>query len=581
MASPTAPRSRTNSLEGLGQLELSRILDVTSRIFSSIDDMDETVRIICEATNALLSVDKNTLWLFDPFENDRTSLFAKIFDKELCPALSKSQLASVASHRKIPVDKGIAGWVATEEKVAIVTNAYDDPRFNPVVDQQTGYHTHTILTVPIRCNTPWNEIISCNVSVQRTRKYDVKTTPSSNVIGVLQLVNKLPVPMPFTAQDQTLALLLADYIGIALNNCISYRKMVQAQLQANIAMDMLVYHHQVDDSTLEKCLKRAESPEFLAALPEDYLNFSFSPRLLPEEDLVPFVIHMFLCRRIDVNLQVSKKVIARLIITAKRSYRDVPYHNFWHAASVCHAAFVFIEQCNLIDLLGVLATDMLLLATLTHDVDHRGTNNGFQTICSSDLACLYSSEGSILERHHLSQTLGIVSTSGCQILAHLNEESYNDAVDYITHIILSTDLANHFKKCLPALESITPPTGAYDPEDYNHRKTLLSLITTACDLSQVTKPFELSKTISDHIYQEFHAQGDLEKQHGRSPIPMMDRTRADVPREQVGFLDSVALPVYRALAAILPSAQPGLDAALANRDRWAALAKEKSDREAT
>ena len=88
MASPQ-PRSRKNSLEGLGQVELSKILEVTSQIFSSIDDMDETVRTICETTNALLSVDKNTLWLFDPFENDRSTLFAKIFDKELCPALSK------------------------------------------------------------------------------------------------------------------------------------------------------------------------------------------------------------------------------------------------------------------------------------------------------------------------------------------------------------------------------------------------------------------------------------------------------------------------------------------------------------
>lgn len=221
-----------------------------------------------------------------------------------------------------------------------------------------------------------------------------------------------------------------------------------------------------------------------------------------------------------------------------------------------------------------------MLAALTHDVDHRGTNNGFQTICESDLACLYSSEGSILERHHLSQTLGIVSTSGCQVLAHLNEESYNDAVDYITHVILSTDLANHFKKCLPKLPQVTPPTGKFDPEDYDHRKILLSLLTTASDLSQVTKPFELSQRISEHIYKEFHAQGDLEKQHGRTPIPMMDREKADVPREQVGFLDSVALPVYQALADILPGALPGYEAAVRNRAKWAELAAAKEAAEA-
>lgn len=39
----------------------------------------------------------------------------------------------------------------------------------------------------------------------------------------------------------------------------------------------------------------------------------------------------------------------------------------------------------------------LLVSSLCHDVDHRGTTNSFQLASNSVLAALYSSEGSVME----------------------------------------------------------------------------------------------------------------------------------------------------------------------------------------
>ena len=47
------------------------------------------------------------------------------------------------------------------------------------------------------------------------------------------------------------------------------------------------------------------------------------------------------------------------------------------------------------------------------------------------------------------------------------------------------------------------------------------------------------------IYNEFFSQGDLEKSLGRTPPEMMDREKARIPDLQIGFLDHIALPVYR------------------------------------
>lgn len=47
------------------------------------------------------------------------------------------------------MSKGIAGQVARTGEVLNIVDAYSDPRFNRTVDQMTGYHTKTILCMPI------------------------------------------------------------------------------------------------------------------------------------------------------------------------------------------------------------------------------------------------------------------------------------------------------------------------------------------------------------------------------------------------------------------------------------------------
>eukprot|EP00949_MAST-11_sp_MAST-11-sp1_P002751 g2751.t1 len=50
---------------------------------------------------------------------------------------------------RLPMSLGIAGAVATEGKTINIRDAYRDKRFNSSVDKSTGYHTKTILTMPV------------------------------------------------------------------------------------------------------------------------------------------------------------------------------------------------------------------------------------------------------------------------------------------------------------------------------------------------------------------------------------------------------------------------------------------------
>ena len=70
-------------------------------------------------------------------------------------------------------------------------------------------------------------------------------------------------------------------------------------------------------------------------------------------------------------------------------------------------------SCFQIDILG------LIVACISHDLDHRGTNNSFQHKMNNPLAKLYST--STLERHHLNQCLLILTLKGNQILDNLTK----------------------------------------------------------------------------------------------------------------------------------------------------------------
>jgi transcriptional regulator with GAF, ATPase, and Fis domain len=51
---------------------------------------------------------------------------------------------------RVPIGSGIAGAVAQSGQSINIADAYADERFNPAVDKQTGFRTHSILCLPIK-----------------------------------------------------------------------------------------------------------------------------------------------------------------------------------------------------------------------------------------------------------------------------------------------------------------------------------------------------------------------------------------------------------------------------------------------
>uniref|UniRef100_A0A8C5GCD2 PDEase domain-containing protein n=1 Tax=Gouania willdenowi TaxID=441366 RepID=A0A8C5GCD2_GOUWI len=255
----------------------------------------------------------------------------------------------------------------------------------------------------------------------------------------------------------------------------------------------------------------------------------------------------------------------RFCLMVKKGYRDPPYHNWMHAFSVSHFCYLLYKNLGLSNYLEEIEILALFVSCMCHDLDHRGTNNSFQVDSQSVLAALYSSEGSVMERHHFAQAIAILNTHGCNIFEKFNRKDYQRMLDLMRDIILATDLAHHLR-IFKDLQKMADD--GYNPKNRTHRSMLLCLLMTSCDLSDQTKNWKTTRKIAELIYKEFFSQGDLEKAMGNRPSEMMDREKAYIPELQISFMEHIAMPIYKLLSELFPGALELYERVAANREQW-------------
>ena len=169
------PRRKTERKVTTGS-KLDLILDVTRRLMS-ITDLDALLRDMATVTTQLLDADRATIF---------------IVDRERGEIWSKVALGTGAGEIRQAIGVGIAGLVAATGDTVNITDAYDDPRFNPEPDHRTGYRTKSLLTFPM-------------------------TGQNDRVIGVFQVVNKNGGG-EFTADDEETLSSLGASAAVAVEN---------------------------------------------------------------------------------------------------------------------------------------------------------------------------------------------------------------------------------------------------------------------------------------------------------------------------------------------------------------------------
>jgi transcriptional regulator with GAF, ATPase, and Fis domain len=153
---------------------LSLLVDLSSMLSREVD-LDRLLDIACERLADALDAERATIWLVDAARGD---LAAKV---AILPELDGL---------RIPLGKGVAGYVAKTGEVVRLDDASADPRFDATIDKATGFSTRSMLVVPMR------------------------ETALGPVRGVVQLLNRRQGP--FDGDDERYLGALAAQLGRAL-----------------------------------------------------------------------------------------------------------------------------------------------------------------------------------------------------------------------------------------------------------------------------------------------------------------------------------------------------------------------------
>lgn len=207
--------------------KLSSLLEVTTALTRE-RHLDALLDLILAESIKTVDADRGSLFIID---RAQTHLLSKI-------AIGEREMI------RLPLGKGIAGLVAQTGRPLNIPDAYADPRFNPTVDKTTGYHTRSILCVPMLGS---------------------RGAP----VGVVQALNH--IDGPFTAEDEELLMAFGANAAAAIENANLYEEIerlfegfVQASVTAIESRDPTTAGHsgRVADLsvTLLRSLERSSGP---------------------------------------------------------------------------------------------------------------------------------------------------------------------------------------------------------------------------------------------------------------------------------------------------------------------------------
>lgn len=173
-----------------GRNKIHTIAEISTLINSSLD-IKEVLNNSLAAVEQFIAVETSSI-----FELDTAS-------GELYFRCARGKKGAKLQDLRLKLGEGIAGYVAQTERPVISPDVHHDPRFLGLFDDLSGFTTHSILCVPLKAK--------------------------NRLIGVLELLNKRD-GSDFDEEDLHIMSILANQIGIALDNARLYQKLQEKLL---------------------------------------------------------------------------------------------------------------------------------------------------------------------------------------------------------------------------------------------------------------------------------------------------------------------------------------------------------------
>ena len=203
----------------LSARDLEAILDVTKALAAPFDLMTMLGEVVA-AAKQVLGAERGSVWLYDEPSGELVL-----------------EVATGIQPVRVPWQSGLVGACAHSRRIINVPDCYADARFDPRIDNASGYRTRCMLTLPL---------------------VDHKDV----LVGVMQVLNK--VDGVFDADDEALATALAAQCAVALQRV----RMTGALIEGEKMRQALEMAREVQMSTL---------PSGMPAVPSYDVSATFRP----------------------------------------------------------------------------------------------------------------------------------------------------------------------------------------------------------------------------------------------------------------------------------------------------------------
>ncbi len=146
-----------------------------SELIANEKDYSALEGLLCDFAKALTGAERATIWFCD---EKAFSLWASTADG--------------LGAETIPMDQGLAGYAVMNELPVMSNDAHRDPRFFNGIEKKTGYELKNTIVVPFK-------------------------NPNDEIVGALQVLNKMGGAEDFTAEDMRLVTLAVNFATSILN----------------------------------------------------------------------------------------------------------------------------------------------------------------------------------------------------------------------------------------------------------------------------------------------------------------------------------------------------------------------------
>ncbi|KAM6441308.1 cGMP-specific 3',5'-cyclic phosphodiesterase isoform 7-T7 [Liasis olivaceus] len=529
------------------------LLDLASLIFEEQQSLEVILKKIAATIISFMQVQKCTIFIVD---EDCSDSFSSVFHMGY-EEIEDSSETHKRDNDTNQINYMYAQYVKNTMEPLNIPHVRQDKRF-PWTNEHsdcTNQHIESLLCTPI------------------------KNGKKNKVIGVCQLANKMEENSgkikAFNRNDEQFLEAFVIFCGLGIQNTQMYEAVERAMAKQMVTLEVLSYHASAaEDETRELQVTAAAVVPSAQSL--RLTDFYFSDFELSDMETSLCTIRMFTDLNLVQNFQIKHEVLCRWILSVRKNYRkNVAYHNWRHAFNTAQCMFAALKSGKIQNKLTDVEVLSLLIAALSHDLDHRGVNNSYIQRSEHPLAQLYCH--SIMEHHHFDQCLMILNTPGNQILSALSVEEYKTTLKIIKQAILATDLALYMKRRGEFFDLLR--NNQFSLQDPYQKELFLAMLMTACDLSAITKPWPVQQRIAELVAAEFFDQGDKErKELNIEPTDLMNREKKNkIPSMQVGFIDAICLQLYEALTYISEACYPLLEGCRKNRQKWQALAEEQEN----